>query len=220
MRTDTRSRILDAAIALFDADGVRSAMVDAIAARAGVTKKTLYYHFRSKDDLMAAALVDPPATPLRAFDRILTDDDTVDELVDGLFRELAAWTADARWKGCAFARAAVELAGLPGHPAVRAARDYKDRIEAAIRDGLARQGAAQADVAARRIVILLDGAILHGMVHHAPDYAREAGRMAAELIRDALDEPTAHAACDVNLAPFATCCHLDAEAFESLSRMR
>ena len=30
--------------------------MDEIAARAGITKRALYRHFRSKDDLMAAAL--------------------------------------------------------------------------------------------------------------------------------------------------------------------
>ncbi|MET0675423.1 MAG: helix-turn-helix domain-containing protein, partial [Bradyrhizobium sp.] len=52
----TRERIISAANALFYHDGIRGVSVDAVAARAGVTKRTLYYHFRSKDDLVAAYL--------------------------------------------------------------------------------------------------------------------------------------------------------------------
>jgi AcrR family transcriptional regulator len=52
----TRARILSAANNLFYAEGIRAVSVDAVAAKAGLTKKTLYYHFRSKDDLVAAYL--------------------------------------------------------------------------------------------------------------------------------------------------------------------
>jgi hypothetical protein len=48
----TREQIIQAADALFYGEGIRSASMDAIAARAGVTKRTLYYHFASKDDLI------------------------------------------------------------------------------------------------------------------------------------------------------------------------
>ena len=52
----TRDRILDAANRLFYGEGIRSVSVDAVAEKAGVTKRTLYYHFKSKDELIAAYL--------------------------------------------------------------------------------------------------------------------------------------------------------------------
>ena len=52
----TREQIIQAADALFYGEGIRSASMDAIAARASVTKRTIYYHFPSKDDLIAAYL--------------------------------------------------------------------------------------------------------------------------------------------------------------------
>ena len=60
---DTRGRILRAADAVFASDGLRAGSMDRIAAHAGVTKRTLYYHFRSKDDLIAACLSER-GTPL------------------------------------------------------------------------------------------------------------------------------------------------------------
>ncbi len=192
MKKDTRSRIIDAAIVLFDAHGVRGATVDAIAAEAGITKKTLYYHFRSKDDLMVASLVEAPDNRRRPFDQILKNQNLDAEgVVDALFWELSQWTADERWKGCAFSRAAAELVGLPGHPMVWAAKNYKDQIETVVRNRLFTQGVGDAGLLARRIVILLDGATLHGMVHHDPAYPIEAGRMALGMIRDATKRPEA-----------------------------
>ncbi|MEQ9689247.1 MAG: helix-turn-helix domain-containing protein, partial [Bauldia litoralis] len=42
--TATKSRIIKAASRLFYADGIRAVSVYAVAEKAGVTKKTLYYH--------------------------------------------------------------------------------------------------------------------------------------------------------------------------------
>src|SRR5947207_14619309 len=53
-RAATRGRILDAAYALFYRHGYARIGVDAIAAKANVTKRTLDDHFRSKDALLAA----------------------------------------------------------------------------------------------------------------------------------------------------------------------
>ena len=52
----TRQRIVDAAYESFWRSGYTRTNVDGIAARAGVTKRTLYGHFRSKDDLLTAVL--------------------------------------------------------------------------------------------------------------------------------------------------------------------
>ncbi len=54
----TRRRILNAADELFYSEGARAVAMDRIADKAGVTKRTLYYHFRSKDDLIAAYLAE------------------------------------------------------------------------------------------------------------------------------------------------------------------
>jgi AcrR family transcriptional regulator len=53
---ETKLRILDAAYALFWRQGFVRVSMDEIAQRAKLTKRTLYQHFRSKDELMASAL--------------------------------------------------------------------------------------------------------------------------------------------------------------------
>ena len=55
-RDETHRRILNAAYDLFWRQGFLRVSMDEIAARAKITKRAMYQHFRSKDDLMAAAL--------------------------------------------------------------------------------------------------------------------------------------------------------------------
>jgi len=64
-----REKVLDAYIALLGSEGERAATMDAVAARAGVSKGGLLYHFGSKEALAEAVL--------ERFDRI-TDADLVE----------------------------------------------------------------------------------------------------------------------------------------------
>ncbi|HSY54904.1 MAG TPA: helix-turn-helix domain-containing protein, partial [Bradyrhizobium sp.] len=56
-RDEVRQRIINAAYESFWRSGFRRTSMDGIAARAGLTKRTVYSYFRSKDDLLAAVLV-------------------------------------------------------------------------------------------------------------------------------------------------------------------
>lgn len=179
----TRERIVAAAARLFYNEGIRAASVDAIAEKAGITKKTLYYHFRSKDELVAAYLAsrDQPTLDLysRWFDQ--TPGSPADK-VRGLFAEFARSTDTLKWKGCGFQRTAAELASTPGHPALKAGASHKKRFEAWLADALARQGVDNATAVARSIVVLLDGAAAVMLVHRDPAYVEAAGAVASSLV--------------------------------------
>src|SRR5215467_5973185 len=59
MRRDgllTRNQIVAAADELFYGQGLHAVSVDAIAEKAGITKKAFYYHFKSKDELIGCYL--------------------------------------------------------------------------------------------------------------------------------------------------------------------
>jgi AcrR family transcriptional regulator len=67
----TKQRILDAALHEFSAKGIAGARVDAIATRANVNKRMLYYYFGSKDGLFREILrrkVDESAAALESAD--------------------------------------------------------------------------------------------------------------------------------------------------------
>src|ERR1017187_7826723 len=54
--SSVRDRLLDTAADLFYREGVRAVGVDLVVERTGVAKTSLYRHFPSKDDLVAAVL--------------------------------------------------------------------------------------------------------------------------------------------------------------------
>ena len=56
MPSDRREHLLDTALSLFGTEGFHATGIDKILASAGVAKMTLYNHFRSKDELILAAL--------------------------------------------------------------------------------------------------------------------------------------------------------------------
>ena len=182
----TRERIVAAATRLFYNEGIRAASVDAIAEKAGITKKTLYYHFRSKDELIAAYLAsrDQPTLDLYARWFEATAGSAADK-VRGLFAEFARSADTPKWKGCGFQRTAAELANTPGHPALKAGAAHKKRFEAWLADRLSREGIGNANAAARSIVVLLDGAAAVMLVHRDPAYVEAAGRLAASLVEPA-----------------------------------
>ncbi|MEW9550898.1 TetR/AcrR family transcriptional regulator [Nonomuraea sp. NPDC050783] len=57
MREDTRTRIQEVALRLFTEQGYEATSLREIAEELGVTKAALYYHFKTKDDIVAS-LVD------------------------------------------------------------------------------------------------------------------------------------------------------------------
>lgn len=181
--TITRERILKAANRLFYAEGIRAVSVDAVAEKAGVTKKTLYYHFRSKDDLVAGYLEsrDQPnlAALRRAFDEA---DGGFADRVFAIFASVAKAAGRRSWRGCGFLRTAGELAGQPGHPAIRAGAAHKKRFEAWLTEVCASEGIRQPEVMARRIAILLDGAFASSLIHRDTAYIIEAGNAARALV--------------------------------------
>jgi AcrR family transcriptional regulator len=108
---------------VFYKDGFFRAGVDAIAEAAHVTKRTLYYHFDSKDSLLAAVLADQNDLALARIRRWAEKArGEPAEIVAILFAEFEVWAKQAGWTGAGFTRVAMELADMPGHSARVAAR--------------------------------------------------------------------------------------------------
>jgi AcrR family transcriptional regulator len=179
----TRDRIISAATALYYDEGIRSASIDSIAAKAGVTKRTLYYHFRSKDDLVAAYLEARDQPTLALYARWF--DETVgpaSKKIEGMFQKFARAARSPKWKGCGFLRTSAELASTPGHPAVKAGAAHKKNFEAWLSNVLAGEGIEDPELVARKIVVLLDGAASVMLIHRDPAYVEAAGAVAASLV--------------------------------------
>lgn len=181
----TRDRIIRAAGKLFYEEGIRAVSVDAVAEKADVTKRTLYYHFRSKDDLIAACLDMRDQPNLALFKRWYAETEgDVPEKVEGIFRNLARAARHPKWKGCGFLRTSVEFVNFPGHPAITVGRAHKKRVEAWFSSlFVAFRSEPDARELARQVILLLDGAFAIALLHRDPSYIEDAGKAAARLIR-------------------------------------
>jgi AcrR family transcriptional regulator len=183
----TRERIISTANALFYNDGIRGVSVDAVAAKAGVTKRTLYYHFKSKDELVAAYLVgrDQPNLALfrQWFDAAAGG---LPAKVEAIFRNLARSARHPKWKGCGFLRTSAELANMPGHPAIKIGAAHKKKFEEWLRATFEAAGIANPLRLARQILLLLDGSFAVVLLHRDPSYMETAGEAASSLVTAAL----------------------------------
>jgi len=169
-------RILAAADKLFYEQGIRAVGVDAVAAEAGFSKRTLYSYYPSKDDLIAAYLT------LR-FKHVAPSDAPAREQILGYFDRLARLFAEGNFRGCPFVNAVTEICD-PKHAAASIAARFKAERRAWYRGLLERMGVAAPEALALQLQMLADGAIASVLVRNDPAVAR-AARAAAEVLLDA-----------------------------------
>lgn len=170
-----RQRLLDAAADLFYRQGIGAVGVDLVSKTAGVSKRTLYQQFGSKDQLIAQSLDARGMAILGMYLSAAGDDEPPRQQILAVFDGLSRWTASDGFRGCPFVNAATELAD-PGHPARRVAHDYKTRL----RDYFARQagrgGAQNPQRLADQLIVVFDGVIVQAVMGTGlhPDAARTA----------------------------------------------
>lgn len=185
MRKDgllTRHQIVAAADELFYSQGLHAVSVDAIAEKAGVTKKTFYYHFKSKDELIGCYLDARDRPTVDRFKAWAGSEGRVADRMTRFFSNLARSSRRPRWNGCGFLRAAAELANMHGHPALTAARAHKARCEQWLSDMVIEEGHADAETIARALMVLIDGAVSQILIHRDAKYATSAGFAARSLL--------------------------------------
>lgn len=157
-RISPRVRLLATAADLFYRHGVRAVGVEAIAEAAGTNKMTLYRHFPSKDELVAAYLrqVAHEADQRWGIYQQAHPDDPLAQ-VRAWLADMADHLANTDQRGCALANAAVELPDK-SHPARRVIEEYKlkqrDRLAGLCR----RAGLGEVDMLADELYLLLEGA--------------------------------------------------------------
>lgn len=153
-----RQRILAAARELFYQHGIRAVGVEAIAETALTNKMTLYRHFGSKDDLVAAYLQSLAAEGDARWEQLVAaaPDDPAAQL-EGWLAHVEAIVIDCGDRGCAIANAAVELRDSD-HPARRVIEDYKTRKRQRLIALFGAVGYAEPETLADEVFLLFEGA--------------------------------------------------------------
>jgi AcrR family transcriptional regulator len=157
-----RQRILDTASGMFYRDGVRAVGIDAIIARSGVAKMSLYRNFPSKDALVAAWLEDRNAFFWRRWDHSEASraGDPRGQL-EAILDMVAATVSRPRWRGCPFLNTGTEFPA-PAHPAHAVILAHKRAVRTRLRTLAAAAAARDPDLLAQQLQLLIDGAYAIG----------------------------------------------------------
>ena len=169
-----QERILETAGRLFYGQGIRAVGVDTIAAEIGISKRTLYNYFPSKDELVVAYLSRHCIPPK-------TSDKPLLEQILYMFDRLERWFASDIFRGCPFVNAIAELSDAT-HPGTQLAVAYKERRRLWVRDALSRLNVADPDALSTQIAILAEGAIIAALVRGDPAMAAAAKAAARVLL--------------------------------------
>ena len=185
MASKKREHLVETARRLFYRDGFHATGIDAILAEAGVAKMTLYKHFKSKEELILAALerqgewfrtwiaAGVERRARQPADRLLA-----------LFDALEEWFRSEAFFGCAFIKAAGEFPSLE-NPIHQIAMTHQQMVHSYIRGLAADAGARDPDALACQLCLLVGGAVVNAQPTGQCDAARQARAAAEVLIRAA-----------------------------------
>lgn len=184
--TPGASRVLDAASLLFYERGIHAVGVDTIAEAAGVTKKTLYDRFGSKEALVVSYLQHRDA---RWREHVAEHLSRVPE--PGIARVLAVFDAAIAWsdenspKGCSAINARAEIGdGHDGHPVFPEVARQKSWLLDLFAELCREAGASDADLMSKALMLLYEGAIVTvGMETFAAPF-----EVARQLARTTLEQ--------------------------------
>lgn len=182
-RAEVRRRILDTACTLFYQCGVRAVGVDLVVEKAGVAKTSLYRHFGTKDDLIAAFLEREDADFWATWDRIAGQhaDDAAAEL-DAHLGWIGERVGRPNYRGCPQINVAAEFPDID-HPARKIAATHKLEMRQRLTGIARRLGVARPDELAGQLSLLINGAFVSSQIFQPGEATPLLLRMSHALIK-------------------------------------
>jgi AcrR family transcriptional regulator len=161
---DVRNRILETASALFYRDGVRAVGVDLVVEQARVAKTSLYRHFRTKDDLIAAFLEREDQDFWAGWDRVAAPytEDPAAEL-DAHLGWIGERVGRPNYRGCPQLNVAAEFPA-PDHPARKVATAHKRELRRRLKGIAERLAVDRPDELAGQLSVLINGAFVSAQI--------------------------------------------------------
>jgi len=177
-----RGRLLSAATHLFCKNGINATGIDAIISEAGTAKTTLYKLFGSKTNLVHVVLETEGRQWREWFIAAIEagGGDPQTKLAR-IFPALKSWFGEERFYGCPFINAVAEH-DKDQKQFRNIAMRHKKVVLAHIEKLAAEMGAADPEVLAHQLALLIDGAIVAAMVSGDPGVADTAGLAACSLL--------------------------------------
>ena len=177
-----RGRLLSAATHLFCKNGINATGIDAIIDEAGTAKTTLYKLFGSKTNLVHAVLESEGRQWREWFiGAIEAGGGDAQTKLARIFPALKSWFGEERFYGCPFINAVAEH-DKDQKQFRNIALKHKKIVLAHIEKLAAEMGAAEPEMLAHQLALLIDGAIVAAMVSRNPGVADTARLAAGALL--------------------------------------
>ena len=187
MARSRREHLVDTALELFSKEGYHATGIDRILAEAGVAKMTLYNHFKSKDELILAALRRRDELFRNWFMRAVERRaETPRERLLAVFDTLGEWFDSPSFSGCSFINASAEF-GNPDDPIHGACAEHQNLVLGYLVELARAAGAEDPEGLAEGLMLLMEGAIVLRHVACRRDAAKSARAAAQVLVERALD---------------------------------
>ena len=185
-RISAKDRLLDAAAELFYCQGVGATGIDAITARAGVAKMSLYNNFTSKAELVNAYIERRRVEWRMAYEERVAQARTPQERVLAVFDSYVDHAERAyAWgfRGCGLLNAAAELPiGDPGRAAVAAQKEDAERLFKTHLRALKPEAGPAIDETAEHLSFLLEGAMQRSGLEGHDARLKSARKIAASIL--------------------------------------
>ncbi|MEL6820757.1 MAG: TetR/AcrR family transcriptional regulator [Calditrichota bacterium] len=173
---------MDIAIELFGEHGFHATGIDMLLQEAGVSKKTMYRYFRSKEELIYAALKKKDGIFRNDFMKAVeAAGDTPKEKLMAIFDVAEEWFREDTFFGCMFVSAIAEYSSNDS-PIRDICKQFKKQMWEYIYDLAKQAGAIHAKELADELALLLDGATSIAQVSQKPQAAVTAKKVAKMLI--------------------------------------
>jgi len=183
-----RQQLIKTALELFAKQGIHATGVDAIVEQAGVTKKTLYAHFRTKDELVLAVLRHYDGLARNEFmRRVESGGRTPRARLLAIFDFAQRWFQQNNFYGCLFINTIGEYSDRDT-PIRQICKEYKKLLKGYIRDLCAQAKVSDPQGLAEELSLLFEGATVTAQVSQSPKTAQIAKRAAKALIDKATKE--------------------------------
>lgn len=182
MSRNKRAELIRKALPLFYRNGFHATGMDLVARETGVSKTSIYNHFRTKDELILAVLRLRDENFRNWLFRRMEDlSDTPQGQLLAMFDALEEWFVEDGYRGCMFIKASSEFQEA-GNAINAQAFAHKQLLMDHLESLAVQAGAQNARALAQQLLILKEGAIVLAAMSHSEGAAREAKSVARHLI--------------------------------------
>ena len=184
MRPNKRDELVQKALKIFYRNGFHATGMDMLVAETGISKTSMYKHFRTKEELILAAL--------RLRDELFRNwlirrmeeiGKTPKEQMVAMFDALGEWFSEPEYRGCMFIKASAEYQEAK-HPIHAQAATHKKLLFGHVLKLAEKADVNDPDTLARQLLLLKEGAIVTAHLGHSDNPAEDA-KFAARILIEA-----------------------------------